>query len=60
MQLVIQASPWCEVQFSWFWPQGENAGVMVTHHHVEEQRGANLCEMVMDIDNSFNIKTTFN
>ena len=32
---------------------------MVTHH-VEEQRGANLCEMVMDIDNSFNIKTTFN
>lgn len=58
MQLAIQASPSWEVPFIWFWPEGKNAAVMVTHD-VEEQNGADSCEMLMDLDDSFGIKAAF-
>src|SRR5712671_1762346 len=52
MQLAIQVSPTCEVPFIWFWPEGKNAAVMVTHD-VEERSGADSCAMLMDLDDSF-------
>jgi len=58
MRLAIQASPAREVPFIWFWPDGKNAAVMITHD-VEEQSGVDACEMLMDLDDSFGVKAAF-
>jgi hypothetical protein len=58
MQLAIQASSTGEVPFIWFWPEGKDAAIMVTHD-VERQSGADLCEMLMDLDDSFGVKSSF-
>ena len=58
MKLAIQASPDVEVPFVWFWPQGKKTAVVMSHD-VEDKLGADACEMLMDIDSSFNIKAAF-
>src|SRR5262249_33628836 len=42
----------------WVWPDGADAGVMMTHD-VEGQRGADFCDALMDLDESFGITSSF-
>ncbi len=58
MTLVLKSSGTREVPFIWFWPDGADACVMMTHD-VEGQAGAEFCEQVMDLDDSFGIKSSF-
>lgn len=54
--LRVTAKP--EIPFIWFWPDGNHAAGMMTHD-VEEAEGAAHCEMLMDLDDSFGIKSAF-
>jgi hypothetical protein len=58
MQLAIRAARVKELPFIWFWPEGKHAAIMVTHD-VEQRGGAELCDMLMDMDNALDIKASF-
>lgn len=58
MQLAIRAAGVNEVPFIWFWPEGKHTAIMVTHD-VEQQSGADLCDMLMDMDDALGIKAAF-
>ncbi len=47
-----------KVPFVWFWPDGANGCLMMTHD-VETEAGRNHCVDLMDIDDSFGIKASF-
>jgi len=44
--------------FIWFWPDGAQACGMMTHD-IEGQSGLDFCDELMDIDDSFGIKSAF-
>jgi hypothetical protein len=46
------------VPFVWFWPDGAHAGLTMTHD-VETQAGSDQCDNLMDVDDSFGIKASF-
>ena len=46
------------VPFIWFWPDGAEGCVVMTHD-VETAVGRDHCSAVMDLDESFNIKASF-
>jgi hypothetical protein len=48
----------CSVPFIWFWPDGARSCAMMTHD-VETLAGANFCSELMDLDDSFGIKSSF-
>lgn len=58
MALAIPAAGEREIPFIWFWPDGNEAALMMTHD-VEEKRGVEHCQMLMDLDESFGIKAAF-
>ena len=58
MQLAISAAGGHEVPFIWFWPEGRQSALIVTHD-VEEAQGAAHCETLMDIDESFGVPAAF-
>lgn len=58
MKLAIRATSAQEIPFIWFWPDGKEASVMLTHD-VERQVGAEHCQMLMDLDQSFRLKAAF-
>ena len=43
--------------FIWFWPDGAQSCVIMTHD-VETEKGKELCTSLMDIDDEFNIKSS--
>jgi hypothetical protein len=47
-----------EIPFIWFWPEGAPACVLMTHD-VETKAGLNFCSQLMDINDSFGIKASF-
>jgi len=47
-----------EIPFIWFWPEGYNSALMMTHD-VEEAQGAANSGMLMDLDMSFGIPAAF-
>jgi hypothetical protein len=47
-----------KVPFIWFWPDGAESCVMVTHD-VEGRAGRDFCPQLMDLDDSFGIKSAF-
>ena len=53
--LTAQRAP---IPFVWFWPEGAPACAMMTHD-VEGQTGIDFCDALMDIDDSFGIKSAF-
>ena len=55
MALIAQNGP---IPFVWFWPDGASACTMLTHD-VEGQGGIDFCDALMDIDDSFGIKSAF-
>ncbi len=47
-----------EWPFIWFWPEGKQACALMTHD-VETEAGRDFCESVMNVDDSYGIKASF-
>ncbi|SRR5216683_2110594 len=56
--LSIEAKGAERVPFVWFWPDGANGCLMMTHD-VETEVGRDYCADLMDVDDSFGIKASF-
>jgi hypothetical protein len=56
--LSMEAKGIESVPFVWFWPGGASACLMLTHD-VETEAGRNHCKNLMDVDDSFGIKASF-
>jgi len=46
------------IPFVWFWPDGAESCIVLTHD-VEADRGQSFCSELMNIDDSFGIKASF-
>jgi hypothetical protein len=58
LKLSMRAAGTERVPFVWFWPHGLTSCVIVTHD-VETELGCNFSETLMDIDDSFGVKASF-
>ncbi len=56
--LHLQSHKGAEIPFIWFWPKGLSSCVTVTHD-VETAKGRDFCPALMDLDESFGIKSSF-
>ncbi|MCU1270101.1 MAG: hypothetical protein JWN74_1395 [Acidobacteriaceae bacterium] len=57
--LVLRANAANRIPFIWFWPDGSEGCVVMTHD-VEGAAGRDYCASLMDIDDSYGIKASFN
>jgi len=58
LMLSMKAQEVDRVPFVWFWPDGSQACITLTHD-VEAEAGKNFCNQLMDIDDSFGVKAAF-
>lgn len=58
MLLALRASGVERIPFIWFWPEGGSSCAIMTHD-VETKAGRDFCPTLMDIDDSFGIKASF-
>jgi hypothetical protein len=58
MGCVIRANSGERVPFIWFWPEGYSSCAIMTHD-VETVAGCDFCTTLMDLDDSFDIKASF-
>jgi len=58
MALTLKAHKTVEVPFIWFWPNGLPSSVTMTHD-VEGVAGHDYCGELMNVDDSFGIKSSF-
>jgi glycosyltransferase involved in cell wall biosynthesis len=58
MTLVIRSGGNAPVPFIWFWPDGAQAASILTHD-VETKAGRDFCKTLMDLDDSFGFKSSF-
>ncbi len=58
MLLSLRASGEDRIPFIWFWPDARSSCAIMTHD-VETQEGFEDCVTLMDIDDSFDIKASF-
>ena len=56
--LSMEANAVEKVPFIWFWPDGAKSSLMMTHD-VENVPGRDRCRELMDLDDSFGIKSSF-
>jgi len=56
--LVMEADAISEVPFVWFWPDGSPSCISITHD-VETSAGRDFCVQLMDINDSYGIKSSF-
>ena len=56
--LLIERGGARELPFIWFWPDGAPACAVMTHD-VEGERGAEFCTHLMDLDERFGIRSSF-
>jgi hypothetical protein len=56
--LSMRAQNLKQVPFIWFWPVGASSCALMTHD-VETSLGVDLCSKLMDINDSFGIKASF-
>ena len=56
--LSLRANGVKRIPFIWFWPQGAPAAAIMTHD-VETERGRTFCSKLMDINDSFGVKSSF-
>ncbi len=56
--LAMQSSQVDRLPFIWFWPRGAHSCTIITHD-VETSAGVNFCPRLMDLADSFGIKTSF-
>jgi hypothetical protein len=55
---LLQANRQERIPFIWFWPDGARACLTITHD-VENQAGRDHCAELMDLDDSFGFKSSF-
>jgi hypothetical protein len=58
VKLTLKSRGLDRLPFIWFWPDGAMAAAMVTHD-VETAGGRDFCPQLMDIDDHYGIKTSF-
>ncbi len=58
MQLAVESSPGNRVPFIWFWPKGKSSCAVMTHD-VETDAGLRFAGELMDLNDSFDIKSSF-
>ena len=58
MLLSLEAKGLERIPFVWFWPRGARGCVLMTHD-VETAAGREFCEELLDIDDSFGLKASF-
>jgi hypothetical protein len=58
MLMVLQAQGLKRIPFVWFWPDGASSCAIMTHD-VETTAGRDFCSNLMDIDDRFGIKSSF-
>jgi hypothetical protein len=58
MELAVKASDLQSIPFIWFWPDGAPSAAIITHD-VEGPAGQEFCGQLMDIDDSFGLKSAF-
>jgi hypothetical protein len=58
LALAMKAKGTTRLPFIWFWPDGAPSCTMVTHD-IETSTGLNFCPQLMDLDDSFGIKSAF-
>ena len=56
--LLMEATGVEAIPFVWFWPEGADSAAMITHD-VETASGRDFCGGLMDIDESFGIRSAF-
>jgi hypothetical protein len=58
MELALRSGCVDRIPFVWFWPDGAPSATIVTHD-VEGRAGQRFCDSLMDIDDSFDVKSSF-
>jgi len=58
MMFSLKAQNVERIPFIWFWPDGAPSSAIMTHD-VETSLGRDFCETVMDIDDAYGIKASF-
>lgn len=58
LQFALEARGVDRVPFIWFWPEGKMGCAAMTHD-VETRTGLAFCPALMDLDDSFGIKSSF-
>jgi hypothetical protein len=58
LAFALQADGAAAVPFVWFWPDGAHSCVVMTHD-VEGPAGRAFCDQLMDIDDEYGIKSSF-
>jgi hypothetical protein len=58
LSIVLKCTGLERMPFIWFWPDGVPGCSMMTHD-VEASAGRDMCSKLMDIDDSFNLKSAF-
>ena len=58
MLLSLRAQSIVQIPFVWFWPEGAASCAIMTHD-VETEKGLRLCPQLMDLEDVFGIKASF-
>jgi len=58
VKLALKSSGRDRMPFIWFWPEGARAAALVTHD-VETGAGRDFCTQLMDIDDDYDVKASF-
>jgi hypothetical protein len=58
VSLLLRSNGNQKIPFIWFWPNGAPASLIMTHD-VEAAAGRDFCGQLMDIDDSFGVKSAF-
>jgi hypothetical protein len=58
MLLAVRSTEVEQIPFIWFWPDGASSSAIMTHD-IETTAGRDFSAMLMDIDESFGIKASF-
>ena len=56
--MSLKAQRVSEIPFIWFWPNGASSCAILTHD-VEDTAGRDFCGALMDIDDAFGVKASF-
>jgi hypothetical protein len=58
LHAAIRANGQIKVPFIWFWPEGMSSAAIMTHD-VETRSGLDFCDALMDLNDLFAIKSSF-
>ncbi len=58
MLFALKAQGGEKIPFIWFWPEGKSACAVMTHD-VETKTGLDFCSSLMDLNDSYGIKSSF-